>query len=128
MWKHQADANPLTLALGVYRDADAVPGGTMFIPLAESDLVTTTPSSLNTFETRIPVTGGELFGLRLVTAGIGCRYLTGIGMDQDASQSPPPPSIPGTMGSPRAVARPDDPPCDATRSSASSSTPLSRTR
>jgi hemolysin type calcium-binding protein len=65
-WSHQADlaAPNMQLALRVFtKQADP-----NFTPIAESELKPIVAGQLNSFPTRIPVSGGELIGFRSFTA------------------------------------------------------------
>ena len=88
-WSHDAAATPGTMALATFREEL---GATNYSPLAESQAETITPSTKNTFDTRIPVIGGELIGLHVVTGQVMCRHFTNLTGDFDFwDMAPPPP-------------------------------------
>ena len=73
-WSHLADATPgQVLRLRLFRHV----AGATFTAVAESEDQTLTPSTVNTFQTRIPVSGGERVGIDngpMGQSGTACIY------------------------------------------------------
>ena len=71
-WRHRGRAGASGSArLQVWRPA----GGSTFTLVGRSDLEQIAPAVVNQFPTRIPVTGGELLGMRIVGEDVGCVAL-----------------------------------------------------
>jgi hypothetical protein len=67
---------PLSVTLRLF---SGNPTGTVFVPVAESKTVTSTTGGATEFATRIPVSGGELLGLRFPSGNpSGCYFVTGM--------------------------------------------------
>ncbi len=75
------------MALATFREEL---GATNYSPLAESQVETITPSTMNTFKTQMTVTGGELIGLHVVTGDVMCRHFTNLAGDFDFWDETPP--------------------------------------
>jgi hypothetical protein len=64
-WQFNATASPPQLKLKIFRDA----GSNNVLVVGQSSAETPTPSTLNTFSTRIPVQAGDRLGLTILTDG-----------------------------------------------------------
>jgi hypothetical protein len=71
-WQTRAGTGGGSMALQTLNQ-DTTNNGT-FSVLAESAVETPAASTVNTFKTRIPVKGGEVLGLRVVTGNPDCRW------------------------------------------------------
>jgi hypothetical protein len=70
-WSHNAgDGTGMTLTFKVFRHF----GGALFTAVGHSGPFPLLPSTINTFPTNIPVSGGDIIGLRIptATAGVAC--------------------------------------------------------
>lgn len=81
-WSYQAKANPGQRKLKVFANTGT---SGQFKVVGESALETGAANTLNTFATRIPVSGGERIGFFTPTGDDGCRQTAGSG-DQAAGR------------------------------------------
>ena len=86
-WSHQAGTMALQMKLKIARAA----GGSNFTIDAESALESLAPSQVNTFPTRIPVSGGEILGFYFSPNGPECQNgpLTGYAQASTAGDQAP---------------------------------------
>lgn len=89
-WRFRAEANPGTIVMQILA-ADPMNNST-YTPLAETPAAALIADQLNKVQARIPITEGQLIGLRTVTASHGC-YATATGFTEHGSAPPAP--LPG---------------------------------
>jgi hypothetical protein len=100
-WQHRGDmTTPGSGRLQVWRRA----GGTSFSLVGRSELEVWLAGELNSFPTQIPVSGGDLLGLRTHTSSDGCAFNTFQPADRTnfqsgASPDPAPGELRNLMGS-----------------------------
>ena len=88
-WRFRADVNPGTIAMQVLNVVD----NSTYTPITESAPTALVASQLNKVAARIPITAGQIIGLRTVGLSHGCYALTQTGFTDHGSAPPAP--LPG---------------------------------
>lgn len=89
-WRFRAETNPGTIALQVMAPSSDT---STYTPLAETPPAVLIADQLNKVQARIPISAGQMIGLRAVTASHGC-WATTTADFTDHGSSPPAP-LPG---------------------------------
>lgn len=89
-WRFRAEANPGTVALQVLNVID----NSTYTPISESTPATLVADQMNKVEARIPITTGQIIGLRNTTFSHGCYAFGQTGFTDHGA--PPPAPIPGS--------------------------------
>ena len=94
-WRFRAEGNPGTVALQVLNVID----NSTYAPIAETPAAALAADQLNKVPARIPITAGQIIGLRTTTASHGCYAVSQTGFtNHQVTPAPAPGSGPTMFG------------------------------